>query len=233
MTGNDLLNICKTKEGQKYILGAFAPKDDPKYNGPWDCAELPAWGIYQVGKFLFGCTNNKVAPNKADAYSQSFKGDAEKHKTIIPLSEALKMPGAIIGRAASTGRIGHVAIVAGNGKTFEAHSKNKGVIFSTSSGRTWDFALTVPGFKYEKLPSGKYEQPKIVYRHKKPMMVSKCIGDIQSSLNSFLNSNLVEVDNRFGIKTELAVFEFQKLKGLVVDGMVGPETANALNIKLY
>lgn len=232
MTGNDLLNICKPKQGQKYVFGAVAPKDKADYNGPWDCAELPAWGIYQVSKTLFGCVNNKVEPSKADAYSGSFYDNAYSAGTLIPLSVALSQPGTIIGRKASNGRIGHVAIVVGDGKTFEAHSKNKGVIFSVSSGRTWDFALTVPGFTYEKLPVVKYEQPKIVYRNKIPMMISKCIGDIQSALNANLETKL-NIDNKFGIKTELAVFEYQRLKGLVVDGMVGPETANSLNIKLY
>lgn len=52
---------------------------------------------------------------------------------------------------------------------------------------------------------------------------------LQTELNKVDNSGLV-VDGDFGEKTHTAVVEFQKLHGLQVDGIVGPETRNTLKI---
>jgi N-acetylmuramoyl-L-alanine amidase len=40
------------------------------------------------------------------------------------------------------------------------------------------------------------------------------------------------VDGKYGPKTTAAVAAFQRLKGLVVDGEVGPQTARALEVEL-
>ena len=55
---------------------------------------------------------------------------------------------------------------------------------------------------------------------------------LQRALNTKLKKELnVNVDGDFGNKTETAVKEFQKLNGLVADGIVGAKTWEALGVK--
>ncbi|MFB2938807.1 peptidoglycan-binding protein [Aerosakkonemataceae cyanobacterium BLCC-F154] len=54
-----------------------------------------------------------------------------------------------------------------------------------------------------------------------------CVTELQKSLNLFLTDALV-IDGIFGSITEAAVRDLQRTYGLVVDGIVGPETWNAI-----
>ena len=56
-----------------------------------------------------------------------------------------------------------------------------------------------------------------------------CVKILQRKLNNFYHVNpQVTVDGVFGQKTKKAVKQFQALKGLTQDGIVGPQTWNAL-----
>ncbi len=55
------------------------------------------------------------------------------------------------------------------------------------------------------------------------------IKDIQSALNNH-GANL-KVDGDFGVKTGMAVKEFQRKKKLTIDGIVGPRTLKALGLE--
>jgi peptidoglycan hydrolase-like protein with peptidoglycan-binding domain len=60
-------------------------------------------------------------------------------------------------------------------------------------------------------------------------MVSNTVGTIQKTLNS-LGFPCGVADNIFGTGTMKAVQDFQKSKGLIPDGEVGPETLRNLNL---
>jgi len=38
--GKDIVEIARKHIGERYILGAAVPKDNPVWKGPWDCAEF-------------------------------------------------------------------------------------------------------------------------------------------------------------------------------------------------
>jgi N-acetylmuramoyl-L-alanine amidase len=68
MTRNDIIQKANKHLGEKYILGSLAPKNNPDYKGPWDCAEFVSWVIYQVTGKLYGCADNQSQhPASADA----------------------------------------------------------------------------------------------------------------------------------------------------------------------
>ena len=69
ITGIDVVKLANKHLGEQYILGAFAPKDNEKWKGPWDCAEFASWVLFQTTGLLLGCTNNDANPATADAYS--------------------------------------------------------------------------------------------------------------------------------------------------------------------
>lgn len=110
MNGKEILDLGNTKKGQRYVLGALAPKDQPNYNGPWDCAEFVSYLVYQVSHKLYGCFNNNSKPATADAYTGYWKRDAELSGKIVSVEEAARTPGAAVLRVAAQDRIGHIVI---------------------------------------------------------------------------------------------------------------------------
>ena len=60
----------------------------------------------------------------------------------------------------------------------------------------------------------------------------KDVKYLQELLNA-VNFSSLKVDGIFGVRTEAAVKEFQKKNGLVVDGIVGPQTWSALQYQFH
>ena len=75
-TGKDLVKLGDRHRGEAYVLGAFAPKDNPNWRGPWDCAEFASWLTFQCAGVLVGCVDNSKSPSLADAYSGAWMRDA-------------------------------------------------------------------------------------------------------------------------------------------------------------
>lgn len=223
--GTDILTVARTKIGGKYVFGANVPKDNPNYNGPFDCAEFCAWCNYQTFGFLYGCDNDHGQPAKADAFTGYFKRDAENFGTIITVSTARATPGAMLLRIASEGICGHIVFSQGNGKTIEAHSSKDGVIENVIDGRRWDYGILLPNIAYATVsPITKtIVSPIKIWRLTNPMMIGREVGFIQRALN-------IKDDNIFGKQTAHAVADFQIKNALVVDGEVGMDTAKALKI---
>ncbi|QEC78700.1 peptidoglycan-binding domain-containing protein [Mucilaginibacter ginsenosidivorax] len=231
-TGKDIYQKALTRKGQAYIEGTLAPKDDPNWNGPWDCAELCSWAVYQVANLIYGCTNDHASPAHADAYSGAWKIDAESKGIIIPVQKAAGIPGAMVLRAPSAALGGHIVVSDGNGGTIEAKGKNWGVVQDTLDNRRWDYGILVPGIDYTSPEDVPVAPPDyVIYRYTNPMMVAKKIGEIQQALTG-VGFGTKGIDDIFGVNTRNAVIDFQKANGLTVDGEVGKDTAAALGITL-
>lgn len=232
-TGRKILNLAKKRIGDTYSFGVMVPKDNPDWTGPWDCAEFASWCVYQVSGRLYGTNNNDGAPAAADAYTGFWKRDAEAMGTIITVDDAARTPGAAVLRIPHHGqRIGHIVFSDGNGGTVEAKSTNEGVVRDTLTHRRWDMGIIVPGISYtvnnEKVD---YDEPSIIYRNTVPMMAGAVVKEIQHALND-AGVHPGPVDGFFGPMTERAVISFQRQEGLMVDGEVGPQTAQALGVDL-
>lgn len=231
-TGQQLVNLAKTRIGEPYIFGALAPKNDSEYHGPWDCAEFAAWLVFQASGKLYGCENNFGKPQKANAFTGFFNRDAHSLGTIVSIDKASSTPGAFLLRLAALKLPGHIIVCDGTGGTVEAHSHIDGVIESHISERRWDCGILVPWITYNTLPPVPVTPPSsIIYHVSHPLIVSNKVGEIQQALIR-AGFNPKGVDNIYGENTAKAVTKFQKQKGLTVDGEVGPETAAALGITL-
>lgn len=231
-TGEDLLNAAKKYLGRKYVLGAIVPKSNNPYNGPFDCAELCARVIFEETGSLYGCRPND--PLSADAYTGYFGSDAEKIGTKISIEDAARIPGALLLRIPTGSAIGHIAFSKGDGKTIEARGRKHGVVEHKVSGRDWDYGILLPFIDYSRGDRVVIQKPlgKLI-KLITPFLRDMAVGLIQKALRD-KGIYTGSVDNIYGPKTQSAVVQFQKLKGLTPDGQIksGGETARALKLTI-
>ena len=227
---NDLLKLANSHVGEKYILGAFAPKDNSKWNGPWDCAEFVSWVYFQTTGLLLGCTNNSASPSRANAYSGAWARDAETVNRPVTLGQARATAGAVLVRRPPPGGIGHVAFSQGDGSTVEAHSTKLGVTNQKVDGRRWDLAMLLPLIQYpEPLPVAIFTpSSSFILRLTFPPMHGIAILNLQKALKT-KGFDPGEIDGVFGPHTEAAVRAFQLSSGLVPDGEAGSATLKKLS----
>ena len=203
-TGKAVVELALRHLGEDYVLGALAPKDDPSWDGPWDCAEFVSWCVYQTSHILYGCSNT-TNPATADAWTGFWARDAEARGKKISVAEAARIPGAAVLRVGVGTKVGHIVISDGKGGTVEAHSRNTGVIRSTLRDRRWDLGILVPGITYEAGPETiAVAQPPLVYRLTHPYMRGEKIKEIQQALMD-QGFNPRGLDGVFGPKTFAAV----------------------------
>ena len=151
-TGQQLVDLARKHIGEPYVFGSIAPKYDAGYHGPWDCAEFPAWIIYQAAHILYGCsTSDPERVAEADAYTGYFARDCLQRGNGITVKEAATFPGALVLRLPKPRKTGHIVISDGLGGTVEAHSTKLGVIQHKLAGRAWDIGILVPGIEYTQL----------------------------------------------------------------------------------
>jgi outer membrane lipoprotein SlyB len=232
ISGGRILQLGRKHIGEPYVLGSLAPKNNPQWRGPWDCAEFASWLVFRTASVLYGCESNSADPASADAYTGYWARDAERLGVKISVEQAARTPGAAVLRSPQSGAVGHIVISDGRGGTVEAHSTKAGVIASTISGRRWDMAILIPGIEYSERADHKVEKPKVViYRLTEPHMIGPTVRRIQRKLKEkkFTSGR---IDGDFGPNTHAAVVSFQASRGLLVDGEVGPTTARALGVKL-
>lgn len=229
-SGEQLVELARKHLGEKYVLGALAPKNRSAWDGPWDCAEFVSWCVYQTAGILYGCYDNQAEPATADAYTGYWARDAQRLGHQISVAAAAKIPGAVVLRVGA--KMGHIVISDGRGGTVEAHSATRGVISHTLSGRRWDLGLLIPGLSCPASgEEGEFTPPALVYRLTSPVTRGADILKIQQKLLE-QGFNPEGLDGAYGPKTLAAVTAFQGAQGLMPDGEVGPDTAQALGISL-
>jgi N-acetylmuramoyl-L-alanine amidase len=229
-TGQELVKAALTHLGEEYVLGTVVPKNDPGWEGPWDCAEFVSYCVYQTSGILYGCDDDRGDPATADAYTGFWGRDARTMGRQISVAAAAGIPGAAVLRLGP--KMGHVVISDGQGGTVEAHSTASGVICHTLANRRWDMGILIPGIRYEE-PAGRLDlaAPGVVYRLTSPFMRAEKVKEIQEKLQDS-GFDPASRDGVYGPRTLAAVMAFQKAHGLVPDGEVGPETARALGVSL-
>ena len=235
-TGKDVTKLANKHVGEQYILGAFAPKDNANWKGPWDCAELVSWAVFQASGILYGCANDDGNPATADAFTGYWVRDANRFGKIISVAEATGTPGAAISRlAVPKGLGGHIVISDGRGGTVEAHSHVDGVIRGSLANRRWDMGILVPGISYGEpdatVPEPAAPDPATIFRQTTDLTPDPIVKRIQAALSA-AGFDPGKADGLFGSHTEAAVIAFQNADGLTPDGEVGPKTAAALGISL-
>src|SRR2546428_7404751 len=146
--GERILQLGRRHIGESYVLGSLAPKNNPRWTGPWDCAEFASWLVFQAGQVLYGCASDSNDPASADAYTGYRARDAGRLGVGISVEQAAQTPGAAVLRSPLPGAVGHIAISDGRGGTVEAHSAGLGVIASTLSGRRWVMGIFLPASEY-------------------------------------------------------------------------------------
>lgn len=231
-SGASMVQLAQKHLGEEYV-NIRVPKDDPNWHGPWDCAEFASWLVFQELNKLYGCIDDSVAPDKADAFTGSWKTDLEKMGKRISVEEAAATPGAFVLRyPPGPGKMGHIALCTGDrGGTIEAKGRRFGVIRDTVEGRSWDAGILIPGIAYGSGPPIKVNPPMIIYKINAPNMDKVVVTRIKQALTD-KNFDPGRIDGDFDRNTQLAVLRFQEAEGLTVDGEVGPETAEALGISL-
>ncbi len=250
MDGKSIISIAEQFKGDRYILGALPfrnneqyledyrdngiPFDRSKIKGPFDCAEFVSIVIFIVLKKLYGANNNNAKDLKTvDCWTNFFKRDFDNGLfRQITIKEAANTPGAIVLRFTKNSRIGHIAFCIGDGKsTIEAHSSRYGIINSTVNNRTWDCAFVLNEITTKQIGSVNINYSPKVYRLTKPFMRGDKVKEIAIALEKAgYKTNGTDKDGIYGPGMFRAVHTYQKDKGLVIDGMVGPETAASLGV---
>lgn len=229
--GKDIVALARAHVGEKYVLGAKVHLANKNWSGPWDCAEFVSWACYHSYKTVIAVRPPDI--QTGESYSGWWHDDAIKLGGVIPVADAIATPGAIlIRRPGYTGiRIGHVAISCGDNHTVEAHSAKVGVaILPKANTRTWSAGFLIPGVTYARAGSApKLAVPKNVIQLTSPFTRGPKVTAIQNALVA-AGVNPGPVDGVFGNATAFAVAAFQAREGIVVDGVVGPETQKALGL---
>ena len=231
--GSDIVELAKTRVGQKYVLGARVHLANRDWSGPWDCAEFVSWACYHAYKQVIAVRPPNI--QTGESYSGWWHEASRTSGRAISVTEALGTVGAILIRhpGFAGNAIGHVAISCGNNTTVEAHSRNVGVaVLKDAHKRDWSGGWLVPVVSYAAppaKPAKKHNPPKNVVRLTDPFTRGDEVVRIQEKLLA-AGINPGPVDGIFGNATAVAVAAFQAEHGLVVDGVVGPETRKALGI---
>ena len=229
-TGSAMLELATHHVGEKYE-NVLVPKNNANWHGPWDCAEFMSWLVFQEAGILYGCFDTPTNPALVEAYTGAWKTDSATRGRRISVNKAAAIVGGFLLRfPPAPGRMGHIAICDGVGGTVEAKSHAEGVVKDTVRGRRWDTGILIPGVTYNENVQPLSLGPIRVVR-----MGQSNDPEVVRNIQRALVTAGVDpggVDGVYGPKTTAAVAAFQRLKGLVPDGEVGPQTAHALAVQL-
>ena len=146
-TGKAIFELGLKHIGESYVAGIQVPMNDQYWQGPWDCAELASWLVYQTSGLLYG-TKTREDSELADAYTGYWGAQAEWDNATVDVKTAARTLGAFILRKPKPGKRGHIVISDGLGGTLEAHSSKRGVVRESLRDRRFDYGILVPGIDY-------------------------------------------------------------------------------------
>ncbi len=231
-TGAGMVALARKHVGERYE-NVLVPKNNPNWTGPWDCAEFMSWLVYQDAGFLYGCVDDSADPATVEAYTGAWVTDSRDRGQRIPVADAAATVGGIVLRfPPAPGRMGHIAICDGAGRTIEAKGHAFGVVEDVVHGRRWDTGVLVPGIYYETPAAPLAVVPPAAVHHSGNPFQNAAITTLIQQALAALGFNPGPIDGIFGSKTAAAVAAFQRVRGLVMDGEVGPQTAAALGIQI-
>jgi murein L,D-transpeptidase YcbB/YkuD len=224
--------LAETRDGEKYV-NICVPKDDPNWHGPWDCAEFMSWLVYQVSNRLYGCIDDGGNPHTEEAYTGAWKRDSAAIGRRIAWQQAAAIRGALLLRyPPGPGKMGHIAICDGAGRTMEAMGTAFGVRHGRVAGRAWDTGVLIPWIDYDETPAPlAVSGPDIIYAEGRQGLDAAIVRRIQQALSD-AGIDPGPIDGAYGPKTGAAVATFQAMRGLIADGQVGPQTAPLLRVNL-
>ena len=231
-TGAEMYDLAQSRDGERYV-NICIPKNDPNWHGPWDCAEFMSWLVYQVSGRLYGCIDNQGDPATVEAYTGAWKRDSQVIGRRVPWRQAAAIRGGILLRyPPAAGKMGHIAICDGRGRTMEAMGVAYGVRHGEVDGRVWHTGVLVPGIDYdEDVALLAANGPAVIYGEGIAGLDRGVVRRIQDALLQ-KGVDPGPLDGIFGAKTAAAVATFQGMRGLISDGLVGPQTAAALGISI-
>ena len=230
-TGAEMVAIALPHVGEQYE-NVQVPKNNANWRGPWDCAEFMSWVVFQGAGILYGCLDNQASPALADAYTGAWRRDSANLGRRVEVNKAAAIVGAFVLRfPPAPGKMGHIAICDGHGGTVEAKSHAEDVVRDVVHGRRWDTGILIPGVTYDENVSPLTVHPPGRVIRMGVANDSDIVRTIQNALTA-AGIDPGPVDGKYGPLTMAAVAAFQKIKGLVMDGEVGPQTAPLLGIQL-
>lgn len=197
-----------------------------KYGSKWighmvaDCSGLFTWAFKQLGGTMYHGSNtmwNKWCTEKGELTG----GKRTDGKELLPGTAVFTFKQAKKNRS-------HVGLYIGDGWVIEAANTQKGVVKSKITNEKWNEWGELKGVEYQKSDNQEQNTHTVlptIRRGNKNAFVKKC----QEMLDKLGYSlGICGVDSDFGTATEKAVREFQRDHKLTQDGVVGPETWDAL-----
>jgi N-acetylmuramoyl-L-alanine amidase len=145
-TGKDLITQAKKSLNDDYVYGADVDLKDPKWPGPWDCAEKATYDVFWVTGKIYGALDRDS--DNPDPWTGAWASDVRKGIVIsIPVKQAVKTPGAILLRYRQGGH--HIVFSMGDGTTLGAQNSRDGVAYGpVGDVDSWDYGILIPGVDY-------------------------------------------------------------------------------------
>ena len=223
----DFIHLLRRQIGDRYIYGHRVSLSDPDPD-IFDCSELVEWACARLG----------VRPKMPDGARFQAR-HCKKHGQLVTVRSAERTPGALLFHFSSdpfttAPAEAHVVVSLGNGRTAEARGHAWGVGSFKVAGRGWTHATHVPGLRYGTAPvsppplhGGKPLAPAWPGRFlmRPPDLKGADVKKWQTRMKA--RGWAVPTTGVYDAATEKVCIQFQKEKGLEVDGVVGPSTWEA------
>ena len=190
-----------------------------------DCSGLFRWAFRQLGGDI-AHGSNSIWDRYCSAKGELKNGKREDGKTLKPGT-------AVFTYNKTKKNRGHIGLYIGNGWVIEAQGAKAGVVKSKITNTKWVEWGELKGVRYDADSDEPATAPAKDETGVPPTLQKGSKGEYVQLLQTKLlmrgyDLGSYGVDGDFGSKTLDAVKAFQKSAGLTVDGVVGPQTWQAL-----